>query len=285
MNVYEYENPEAFLKMVEPVLLQNEVVNDLPLGILYSLAGNSAWEGNWEDQPFMAYVGDDHKVKLILLMTPPHHLIVCGVVDALNQTIGLATNYLISRKISFPGVIGSQPLAEAFVKTYQEATRKNASIQMNQRIYKLESVKPIKTSSGLLRTATEKEIDLISRWIQDFDAEALEGEMSDEEAYKRAVKGIDRSEIFVWDDGEPVAMAKRSRPTKSGIVVTLVYTPPKFRGIGYASNCVATLSQKLLDEGFAYCSLYTDLSNPTSNSIYQKIGYEPIADSIVYTII
>jgi hypothetical protein len=61
--------------------------------------------------------------------------------------------------------------------------------------------------------------------------------------------------------------------------VNFVYTPPEFRGRGYASNLVAHLSQELLDEGRKFCFLFTDLANPVSNSIYQKIGYRPVSDS------
>ena len=61
-----------------------------------------------------------------------------------------------------------------------------------------------------------------------------------------------------------------------------VYTPPDCRNRGYASACVAELSRRLLDEGRAFCCLYTDASNPTSNSIYQKIGYKLVADSSHY---
>jgi predicted GNAT family acetyltransferase len=39
-----------------------------------------------------------------------------------------------------------------------------------------------------------------------------------------------------------------------------------------------TLSQQLLDAGWEFCALFTDLANPTSNSIYQKVGYQPVAD-------
>ncbi|BAY85818.1 GCN5-related N-acetyltransferase [Calothrix parasitica NIES-267] len=58
----------------------------------------------------------------------------------------------------------------------------------------------------------------------------------------------------------------------------MVYTPPEYRKKGYASACVAGLSQTLLGEGYKFCFLFTDLSNPTSNKIYQKIGYQPVAD-------
>ena len=77
-----------------------------------------------------------------------------------------------------------------------------------------------------------------------------------------------------------VSMAKIGREFMGTAGVALVYTPPYFRGRGYATELVARLSQKWLDKGFARCVLYTDLANPTSNSIYQQIGYTPIADSL-----
>jgi uncharacterized protein len=73
-------------------------------------------------------------------------------------------------------------------------------------------------------------------------------------------------------------MASFSGATPNGIRISPVYTPPEHRRKGYAISCVATLSQMLLDKGNKYCFLFTDLANPTSNSIYQKIGYQPICD-------
>jgi predicted GNAT family acetyltransferase len=64
--------------------------------------------------------------------------------------------------------------------------------------------------------------------------------------------------------------------------VNYVYTPPELRGRGYASACVASLTEQLLDEGHALCCLYTDLSNPTSNKIYQASGYRPVCDAAEY---
>ena len=71
----------------------------------------------------------------------------------------------------------------------------------------------------------------------------------------------------------------KGRPeTPRGVRVNMVYTPPELRRRGYASACVAALSQRMLDSGKKFCFLYTDLSNPTSNKIYQEIGYRPVFD-------
>ncbi|MGH2521912.1 MAG: GNAT family N-acetyltransferase [Anaerolineales bacterium] len=84
--------------------------------------------------------------------------------------------------------------------------------------------------------------------------------------------------IYFWEDPHPVSMAGYGGPTPNGIRVGPVYTPPEQRRKGYASACVAALSQLMLDRGRKYCFLFTDLANPTSNHIYQQIGYEPVCD-------
>lgn len=77
-------------------------------------------------------------------------------------------------------------------------------------------------------------------------------------------------------------MAGSARPTKRAIAVNGVYTPPEWRSRGYATACVAALSELLLRRGFEFCVLYTDLSNPTSNAIYTRIGYRPVRDFLMY---
>jgi len=122
---------------------------------------------------------------------------------------------------------------------------------------------------------------LVTEWIKQFTQEAL-SPIEDEQARQLAQASIDSNALYIWQDGEAVSMAKKTRPTPNGITVNLVYTPPQHRKRGYASSCVAALSQELLDSGYKFCSLYTDLANPTSNKIYMDIGYNPIADSVVY---
>ena len=63
-----------------------------------------------------------------------------------------------------------------------------------------------------------------------------------------------------------------------------VYTPPALRRRGFASALVAAVSAVGLASGKEVCVLYTDLANPTSNSIYQKIGYRPVCDWVDYAL-
>lgn len=67
--------------------------------------------------------------------------------------------------------------------------------------------------------------------------------------------------------------------TPNGVRIGPVYTPPAERGRGYASALVASISRDRLDEGKRFCFLFTDLANPTSNRIYERIGYERVCES------
>ena len=85
--------------------------------------------------------------------------------------------------------------------------------------------------------------------------------------------------LMIWDrNGIQVSMAGYAGPTPNGIRIGPVYTPPEKRNKGYASSLTAKLSQELLNMGYKYCFLFTDLMNQTSNHIYQQIGYNPVCD-------
>ena len=98
----------------------------------------------------------------------------------------------------------------------------------------------------------------------------------------RWIRNVGRTAYLWIDDGRPVSLTGAGGLTPTGTRVGPVYTPPGDRGHGYASNLVARVSQELLDSGRTFVFLFTDLANPTSNHIYQAIGYEPVTDIDVY---
>ena len=90
---------------------------------------------------------------------------------------------------------------------------------------------------------------------------------------------------MVWEvEGDIVAMTGRARPTDNGVSINYVYTALDQRGNGYATSLVAHQSKWLLENGYGLCFLYTDLANPTSNRIYERIGYRQVAESAVYLV-
>src|SRR5690606_14200297 len=144
----------------------------------------------------------------------------------------------------------------------------------HQRVYELRQVVHPAYSPGHLRLARAADLDLLAAWIDTFHDEVFAGRQT-VRAREAAERMLQQQDLYLWDDGRPVSMANRTRPTRRGITVHLVYTPPDLRGRGYDTSCVAALSQRLLDEGRRFCTFFTDLANPTSNAIYQRIGYRP----------
>lgn len=281
MNIREFQDAKPFLEMVEGFLLRNESVNNLALGILYSLINRDRKERDNVNH-FFGLVESNQEVVLVLVRTA-RNLMLSGEGNGLNEAIVKAVSYLSEAGLSVPGIIGTNDVANTFAESWKEKHNSSVSISMRQRIYRLDIVNQLKLSSGKLRVANLNDLDLVSKWIYNFSEEALE-HISKEQAYELAEQGIKDSSIFLWEDQQVIfAMAKKTRQTRNGVVVNLVYTPPLYRGQGYATSCVASLSQKLLDDGYKFCSLYTDLDNPTSNKIYMNIGYKPIEDSIVYS--
>ena len=69
--------------------------------------------------------------------------------------------------------------------------------------------------------------------------------------------------------------------TPNGVRIGPVFTPSEFRGRGYATALVATVTRDQLSRGHEFCFLHTDLANPTSNKIYQLLGYRPVEDRLM----
>jgi predicted GNAT family acetyltransferase len=93
------------------------------------------------------------------------------------------------------------------------------------------------------------------------------------------VAWIEADALHVWEDeGAPVSVAVAQGRTGRGVRIGYVYTPPERRGRGYASALVASLSARMLADGCDFCVLYTDLSNPTSNRIYRRVGYRLLGE-------
>ena len=190
-----------------------------------------------------------------------------------DEDFGAVTDALLAEGIDAPGVIGPSALARAFsdVWCYRRGTA--ASVRMELGLYGLVEV-GLEPGPGRLVQAAPGDSDLFWSWEQRFYNDCF-GEMPPfvtREGSDRLVAG---GGIYFWVvDGAKVSMAGASRSTASASMVNLVYTPPSNRRQGYATSLVSALSSRLLESGYRCCTLFTDLSNPVSNGIYRKIGYE-----------
>jgi predicted GNAT family acetyltransferase len=277
MNLQTCSTADEFLSITRTVLEADEATN----GLMYGLALNLLqFPERIFSPPYFGAVFEEDALQAAALMTPPHNLIVLSIGSApAGGAFDLLARSLSQAGWTVPGVLGPSLAALAFARAWQALTGEPYSPISHQRVFELRQVIPPNPAPGKMRIAMPEQLELITSWLQQFHIDATTGDRSSlDELRRRAQFKIQDQSFFLWDDGGAVALAGRTRPTPHGCSVGPVYTPLEFRRKGYATALTAALSQRLLDEGFSFTSLFTDLNNPVSNSIYQKIGYRPVCD-------
>lgn len=275
MNIIRDSDPNRFLEEAGPLLYRDEPTNGLMLGLCENMASASEPP---KEAPVLLRVVQNGRTLTAALQTPPANLVITySTKDALQ----VLADDLMKHQNEFPGVVGPAKESEMFAGIWSKLSNKKSTLGMGQKIYKIEKVILPKTQ-GELRPAHADEVDLVTQWTMEFANESLPPRERKglEDWRPLAIRKIEKEQVYLWVfNGAPVSMAHVGRPTQNGISVSGVYTPPALRKNGYASAGVAYTSQKMLDAGKKFCFLYTDLSNPTSNKIYQNIGYKEVSDS------
>jgi predicted GNAT family acetyltransferase len=278
MFVTTYSNAVEFLLQTQKILERNEAANNLILGLSLRM---SHFLPLAQHSPYFAVVTADDDLLLAAMMSPPRSLILYTELADWSEALDLLIQKLKAQQWPISGVTGQPLLSQAFAAAWARLKGTTYRLKMHNRLYQLKQVNPIPPVPGRLRLATLKDLALITQWVFAFQNEALSrGDLA--ESREVARYRINDQDLYLWEDGQPVSLAGQSRPTSNGICISLVYTPPELRGRGYATACVAGLSQLLLNSGRKFCVLFTDLANPTSNHIYQTIGYTPLCDFSEY---
>jgi uncharacterized protein len=273
VKIISFETATDFLQAARADLERHEAVNNLVLGICGQLVDHPE---RFSSPPVLKTVEEDGNRFLTAIMTPPHNLIVSGSTVS-PDGINLLVETLIRERTTIPGVIGPVDIARAIAVRWAEAARRRYTASQKLRMYELKEVLAPQPGRGKLRAAGAAELELVTRWWCEARMEMF-GKSDAEEDRRAAQFRTEAGDVFLWEDDEPVSMACRTRPTRKGIGVGMVFTPPLMRNRGFATACVGELSRALLRSGWDFCTLYADLMNPVSNSIYQKIGYRPIGD-------
>ena len=270
----EHKSAEDFLAVARPTLELHESVNGLMLGIASRLVSEPKAYGS---QPYLATIESGGSLRLAAVMTPPYKLQVYSEDDRDTAGFEMLAERLMQGKWNVPGVIARGTAAEAFASVWSRKTGVRCQTGMRQGVYELRKVVDPPYPPGDMTQATTQDMDLARQWARGFHDECFDDDRY-EQSIKAAESKVKTGTLFFWVDGEPVSMAARTRPTPHGEAVSFVYTPPEQRRKGYATALVARLSQIVLDDGKQFCTLYTDLSNPTSNSVYRKVGYTKVAE-------
>jgi len=271
-----YKNVNSFYDATYDTLMRHEAQNLIPLGNII-IGKEGKFTQGWRNPAdwVMATVSDESGIRLTGIMTPPHNLALYATDNVIDDAaIACMIEGLADYEI--PGVMTEKALAER----YASMTKKPHEVTVRLRIFELEKVNPKIPKIGRLRSANESDMFFLPYWLEAFYGECRERRPEHVQNAEVYLERIKQYAVLEDDEGLPVSIAAVNREMVTVCGIASVYTPPYFRGKGYASSIVAQLSQRQLDRGFAKCVLYTDLANPTSNSIYMKIGYKAIADSL-----
>jgi uncharacterized protein len=276
VRLYKFDSINKFWDKTQTYLLQNEAENNVLLGVLQTLRCNP---DRYPDPPYLAIIENNGEIVATAIRTPPHKLLLSKA----SHLEGLTLVAQDLQREPFPGVMGLAPELETFLQEWQGLTGQSYRLLTEMRIHQLTALQPSIAANGHLRLVTEKDRVLLVEWLPAFNAEAGLEVIEDLERFVTNL--LKNQNTYLWEDNAPVSLAAGRKFSDTASRIGSVYTPPEYRRKGYATACVAALSQKLLDEGCDRCFLLTDLANPTSNHIYQQIGYVPVCDLHEYTFI
>lgn len=268
--IVSYKTPQQFLDATLALLEQRELENNLIIGICNNLPDQKR---EYKNCVFINAV-EDNKIEATSIKT-----ISKAIVSAAHpneEAIRTLAEYYIKSKIDLSGVFGETTPADMFAKYYSKKEMKRVTMLVHQ----LTVINSLPLASGQFEKATLQDLDKMLEWTINFEKDAeipirKNREQTQEDTKSRIGKGV----LYKWIYNEEiVSIAAIVRQTKTAGIVGLVYTPNHLRGRGYATACVHKLSEYILQSGFKSCGLFTDKANPTSNSIYRKIGYTVLSE-------
>jgi GNAT superfamily N-acetyltransferase len=259
VEVRRYELFDEFRAAADPIYRREPVSSTIELTVLH---------GNVRPvDPLLLIVRKEGVPVGAAMQTPPYPLLCSALPEPAIANVAAEVARI---RPQLPGVLGLCSAATQFADAWQTATGCEGTVGMEERLYRLGSLRPPIAVGGTHRMATDADSALLDAWLTDFDREA----------HGEDFRGLRRqAPAVLWDvDNAPVSLAVVGAPVVGVARIGPVYTPVELRGHGYGSAVTAAAAQWAIDAGAADLVLFTDLANPVSNSIYQRIGFEPVSD-------
>jgi GNAT superfamily N-acetyltransferase len=282
-----YDDPGEFLGVAGYYLAAQPVLSTVMASVASRIRDQRSAGVPWPAEVpcwFAAFV-DDGQVIAAAMRTAPFGEYPAYLMPMSDDAAVLLARTLLGRDEPVLAANGALPAVQVFCEEMAGETGRTARVAQHTRLFELGELKEPAQVPGHLRPARLDEQDVVAGWYDAFmvDADEQAGRsagsspheaLSPEEMERRILGG----QIFVWEvDGGPVHVTAATAPAFGVSRVGPVYTPREHRGHGYASRAVYEVSRHLLDSGSRAC-LFTDQANPTSNKIYEALGYERLVD-------
>ncbi|MFH8800454.1 GNAT family N-acetyltransferase [Streptomyces sp. NPDC017936] len=270
---------DAFLARAGAFLASEPALHTVPLTVTDALRRRGPHAFGPGD-PLFGTLERDGAVRAVFFRTPPHWINVTPLTA--EDSDALAAR-LAADGHTLPGVAAARDTAAAFAAAWHRHTGADVRLRQEQRLYRLAGLTvPEPVPAGRPRIAAASDRDRLVAWFEEFYAALGEGHAQDSGAW--ADSRLAHGGVTFWEtpDGTPVSMAGVTPVVAGQVRVAPVHTPAGLRGRGYAGAVTAEVSRVAREAGAAEVLLFTDLANPTSNGLYQRIGYRPVADFAVH---
>ncbi|KAK9385245.1 acyl-CoA N-acyltransferase [Lipomyces mesembrius] len=285
LRVKEYSGPENFLDELLPQLEEHELENGAVI------SKSKLWHQNKVERGYYVAVLDKDNILTYAAVWAPGNYVWLSwsPPDGCEEAQEKLAKHAATQSLSWTGIVGCEPGAMTFVKAYTAALEKSYVVHRSMTTYRLTNVNiPDQArdmmSRGVLRMATvDDDMQMLANWYTGFNEQCLMPIPSEEEAIKEITSRIGLLYLWILDE-KPVSMVCKVRPLKYGCAVAGVYTPKEWRGQGYATAMMAAFSEHLRKD-YDFVSLHADNNNPTSNHIYQRVGYEKYCITNDYLIV
>lgn len=188
--------------------------------------------------------------------------------------------HLADTGLSPTSVGADHDTAAAFAEAWQRRTGVTPKLRDVQvRLYRLGTLTPPEPRpQGRARVLGEGDLDQAAFWCGEFARAVGEDVVVDAETWASTRYADKRYTLWETPDGTPVSIAGMNPLIGGQIQVDIVYTPAHLRGHGYAAAVSAEVSRAALAAGAQEVVLFADRSNPTSNALYQRLGYRRLSD-------
>jgi GNAT superfamily N-acetyltransferase len=299
MHLEFHDHPAPFLEATGPLLAAEPVLGSVIASVTERTArelgqGRDSWVE--ADAPFARWWvtvrDDDGAVVSAVMRTAPFRPWPTFSLPIPEEAAVLLAAALHERGEELGGCNGALPGAGVLAAETARLRGATASVDKRTRLWEARAVDVPRAPAGSLRRATESDADLVLDWFRRFHADADEqaGREPDHDGGEhntldsvlvRIREGVE----WLWElpDGEVAHLTGAGLPSYGVSRIGPVYTPPEHRGRGIASYVVGELTRRGLEAGHRMC-LFTDQDNPTSNKIYEGLGYRPVVEMAEHVI-
>ena len=278
-SVSHYNKIEDISEEIDNFLHQHPVMNFEAIGILEQLRENAkAFDGELE----CLVVMETEQIQVVTCRIKPYNLLLSHSRNM--NSISPLIEYFQEARITIPGIYGSAAEVKHFAKLWEAITGEEFKISDEFLQYSMIKKKESTKLLGEISIAKSENKELLKGWTEKSIKEIIPGTTEEfiNSCTDSFLKLLEEDRVFILEvENTPVSMAAISGQTKTMIAINDVYTPTEYRGKGYATELCVFLCDYILEDCKRIPILWVKASNYVAIHIYEKIGFEKVAEMIL----